>query len=990
MAALPLLCTSTSLESTGNVFLQTYVTSWEPRPVAQFRILSRKLELTGVRYRIRQNDSRWSDWWREGKVITIGKKEFPIFNLPIEELIPGTYQIQLDLRTPLGAEFVETVLRVPYVARFTGEEKIIMDNRIDDWPHVRHHRYSKDKSVDVHKILEQQKVLFCWDMENLYLYISQAADVPSITIDALPSNPGKYTYHINIKKGAYEISIPWRKIYPGGPYIGSVLRLGIGKALPDVDLLLLGSGKPMYFGALIVSHGAGGDDQGPPKEILEALYKMVGFRDIDTAKEQEGVTYVRCGFNEPDLLPFTDKERVFIEDLEPQVERIRREKPDAKIIAGKFCAGDPGIIRSMYAAGFRDNFDVLEIHPYSNNPRTGCDMGGVVASHETLVELGMGHKRIFLGEGWGPTRILPQVSRTQHDAPVSPEEADYHRQYFWNGYRCLVTPRVDYNPEWVLGATYFTFNDNVGGTYWRLAATPHYNAKGEIDYYLVGVVAFPNLESMNPFFCNGGLVDFYGNPKGSWLFDFPPSLPDVRIIASWNEKYILQNKEYLIPVDIINATTQNIKILSLELNHRTYKFRGKVVSKISPSLSEMTLAPGEIVKTNISFHVEEGIPEALRLAIELEYLFNDVKYVSDAIIRTEIKPPIEAFSTPDVVVLEPLTGENKSTIILQNNTDETKNIILFPKIPEQLFIDKANKRITIAPKKSVKIDILFKDKGNLLASGIYDIPIWEDGDVISVVKPIRCVYREKFSTITIDGNLSDWAEILTNKENIIPFSKEVVGVDHLELPEPFPLPSTTPKEKIKHAKAPTSVSANALCAADNNYLYISVVVEDSYHQQDYASLDIWKHDSIQIAIDPLMNGAEKRKVTPTEFLLHKKEECYSDDDYELGIALTPYGAKVYRIWAPSGVKRGEIENAKVSITRDENKGYTIYEVAIPWEEVGCGSHKINSNMKGKFLFAMDLLVNNFDGKDRYTLGCANAIAFGKYPSRFIPVMLVEY
>jgi hypothetical protein len=978
----------TNTYAAENVVLQTYVTSWEPRPVAQFRILNRKLELTYVRYRVKGEINRWSDWWRDGKVITIGKKEFPIFNLPVDNLTPGTYEAQVDLRTPLGAEYMETALRVPYVARFSGE-KIVVDNKIDDWPHTRY-KYGIDKELDIFNVLREQKVLFSWDMENMYFYIPETASVPFITIDALYSCPGKYIYRINIEKGKHEISIPWRKLYPSGPFIGSVLRVGIGKTTPDVDLLLLGSGKPMYFGALIVSDS--GDDQGPPREILEALYKMVGFRDIGAAKEYEGVTYVRCGFNEPELFHFTDREKVFVEDLNREVERIRREKHDTKIIAGKFCAGDPGIIRSMYAAGFRDNFDVLEIHPYSNNPRTGCDIGGVVASHETLVELGMGHKRIFLGEGWGPTRILPQVSRTQHDAPVTPEEADCHRQYFWNGYRCLITPTVDYNPEWVLGAIYFTFNDNVGGTYWRLAATPHYNAKGEIDYYLIGNLAFPDLESLNAFFCNGGLVDFYGNPKGSWLFDFPPSFPDVRILPTWDENYILQDKEYFIPVDIINATTQNIKILSLELNHRTYKFRGKVVSKISPSLSEVMLAPGEIKKANISFHVEECIPEALRLAIELEYLFNNVKYVSDATIRTEIKSPVEAFSTPDIVVLEPLTGENKSTIILQNNTNEIKNITLFPKCPEHLLIDKANVRISIPPKKSIKIDVLFKDKDNLLANGIYDIKIWEGGDAISVVKPIRCVYRKKHK-ITIDGDLSEWAEFLTNKENVIPFSKEV-GIDHLELPEPFPLPNHEVGRKIKHEKTSTTeFSADALCIADDDYLYLAVVVRDNYHQQDYASLDIWKQDSIQIAIDPLMNGAEKRKVTPTEFLLRKKEECYSDDDYELGVALTPHGAKAYRIWAPDGVKRGEVANAKVSVIRDENKGYTIYEIALPWEEIGCEKQRISahtfSEKKSKFVFSMDLLVNNFDGKNRYTLGCADAIAFGKYPSRFIPVMFVE-
>ena len=62
-------------------------------------------------------------------------------------------------------------------------------------------------------------------------------------------------------------------------------------------------------------------------------------------------------------------------------------------------------------------------------------MGEVVASHEALAALGMGYKRIYLGEGWGPTRLTHDAPRKKHDDPVSPKEADLQRQYYWNGYR---------------------------------------------------------------------------------------------------------------------------------------------------------------------------------------------------------------------------------------------------------------------------------------------------------------------------------------------------------------------------------------------------------------------------------------------------------------------------------------------------------------------------------------------------------------------------
>jgi hypothetical protein len=939
------------------------------------------------------------------------------------------------------------------VARFAGEP-ITIDNDLSDWPQSRFGTVKQDMT----------ETWFAWDAEFFYVGSPSEHDWNLVLdFDLLPG--AKQLQRLYVESGKREIAVRWDKLFPATPQLGQVLPFVEGAPSPSPllqdpifggeynELLFVGGGLPIYFGATWVSGEPGHDDQGPPRPVLRSvedripgincrsdgiswgdvekvdpgdgpstydwtpirrmhnltypgmLYVGIGtwndwaeeIRESEPERyrklrdrflkacvnelEKWGVEYYSAGWNEPELFHFTDKVSRFVDDLNATVDPLREAMPDARVIAGKFCGGDPSNIRSFVRGGFRDNFDVLDIHPYSNDYRTGCAMGGVVAAHEVLEELGMGHKRIFLGEGWGPTRNLHDKARSRHDAPVSREEADFMRQYYWNGYRCLTQPREDYNPEWVLGAKFFTFNDNIGMTYWRVNARPHYNAQGEIDYYLLSHLAFKSLDNMDPRFWNGGLVDFYGQPKGPWLYDFPPSLPQVRVTAEMDGDYVLRDRPVPLRVKIANAESQTVTNLLLEVRHRTETFRKGVVSGTTPdSFPNVLGALKTLEPEGVTALVEGGRPGPLRLAVELEYDWKGKRYTSDAIIRTELRDDVDVMISQERLVMGKDDTSITAEITLRNNLPEPVSGQLFSSVPEGVSAKVTPGSVSLEPGESetyaVGID------ASEAPAGLHTFDIgWGEHQGLAVLKPLACPRVKK--TITVDGDLSDWPEMDPVRSSILFTGAQ--GFDSLELPVPFPVPTPPGRKKKSEPLQPqvdtsgNNLNARAICAWDEDFLYLGAVVDDAKHYQPYDELDVWKADSLQVAFDPLLDGAPGKTATVAEKRTESYYEGFAPDDYETGIALTPNGPQFTLIHTPPGVPAGSVEGVDVVVNYTGK--HAVYEVAIPWDSLQ------NMEPKAGKVFGMDILVNDSDGADRYTLGWADAIGAGKYPSRYVPVWL---
>jgi hypothetical protein len=96
---------------------------------------------------------------------------------------------------------------------------------------------------------------------------------------------------------------------------------------------------------------------------------------------------------------------------------------------------------------------------------------------------------------------------------------------------------------------------------------------------------------------------------------------------------------------------------------------------------------------------------------------------------------------------------------------------------------------------------------------------------------------------------------------------------------------------------------------------------------------IWRGDSVQIALDPGLEGGS----------------VYDDNDVELGAALTPQGVL-------SHVFAGRISGYSTLVTRPD-PNHTIYEVAIPLAELGIDG-------KPGARLGFNVIANDADGGER--------------------------
>ncbi|MCL5102830.1 MAG: hypothetical protein M1133_01775 [Armatimonadetes bacterium] len=142
----------------------------------------------------------------------------------------------------------------------------------------------------------------------------------------------------------------------------------------------------------------------------------------------------------------------------------------------------------------------------------------------------------------------------------------------------------------------------------------------------------------------------------------------------------------------------------------------------------------------------------------------------------------------------------------------------------------------------------------------------------------------------------------------------------------------------------------------------SLVLNDGTHvpaKNDVAILDA---DSVQIAFDPLLDGAKS------------PSGGYRDDDVEIALS----EARLVRTKRSSSAPRDGGES-DVRFLRENNKSY--YEVHIPWAELLPFKPE-----KGK-MFAISILVNDSDGSKITQYEFGGGIAGNGDPRRFVPVVL---
>ena len=144
-------------------------------------------------------------------------------------------------------------------------------------------------------------------------------------------------------------------------------------------------------------------------------------------------------------------------------------------------------------------------------------------------------------------------------------------------------------------------------------------------------------------------------------------------------------------------------------------------------------------------------------------------------------------------------------------------------------------------------------------------------------------------------------------------------------------------------------NAKASFEWDKKNLYLKIEVEDETFYQTCNDGAVWQMDSLQIAFDthPEFNAVYE----PLAGVATKKIS-------DIAIAKTPEGNLVWRHNTFNGaeLKLGNVSSAfDIDIVRNKSKKTTVYNLVIPWKEIGLDKVK-----KGKPI-GISILVNDSDG-----------------------------
>ncbi len=161
---------------------------------------------------------------------------------------------------------------------------------------------------------------------------------------------------------------------------------------------------------------------------------------------------------------------------------------------------------------------------------------------------------------------------------------------------------------------------------------------------------------------------------------------------------------------------------------------------------------------------------------------------------------------------------------------------------------------------------------------------------------------------------------------------------------------------------PADLSGTVWYTWDDDNLYLSADIADDLHDQPSQGSTIWQGDSIQFTVAA---GAPGEATAWNE----------------IGVALTASGPQLYR-WLSVSDGAGIVPGARVAITRDDDAGRTVYEVAVPWSRLG-------GVTPGSGLVSSSLLVNEADGAGRAGyLGWGSGIATEKDSALFNALRLL--
>ncbi|MCS6777154.1 MAG: sugar-binding protein [Chloroherpetonaceae bacterium] len=232
--------------------------------------------------------------------------------------------------------------------------------------------------------------------------------------------------------------------------------------------------------------------------------------------------------------------------------------------------------------------------------------------------------------------------------------------------------------------------------------------------------------------------------------------------------------------------------------------------------------------------------------------------------------------------------------------------------------------------------------------GLYAVPITLEngGRVLSALSvlvgvPVACRYMR--AQPEIDADLKEWTDAFP------------IGMGQAE------------QVRLKMWGGLRDLSAIAYTGWDTRYLYVACAVADDVPGTSYPAMDLWRGDSLQVAVSALRRSAGAGGG-------------YGPGDHEFGFALIAGEPVAVRFHGENG-RVGPVSEIRVAVRRDGDRMF--YEVAIPWKELAPVRPEPGT------VLGLSLLVNDDDGHGRGYIEWGGGIGDVKRPEQFPPLRLVR-
>lgn len=212
------------------------------------------------------------------------------------------------------------------------------------------------------------------------------------------------------------------------------------------------------------------------------------------------------------------------------------------------------------------------------------------------------------------------------------------------------------------------------------------------------------------------------------------------------------------------------------------------------------------------------------------------------------------------------------------------------------------------------------DDGNIVASS---------DEVMSFTTVVKA--ENPIDVASFDGDISDW-------EDAYPI--------YINAPK-----NVTQKESWDGAEC----STRAFMKWDENNLYILADVYDEAYLQEFAGVNMWQGDCIQLSLDPKNDG--------------KSKDGYGVDDYELGFSYTSNGNEFYSWYSPNSLTGGVVDWFK--IIRNNDLHISRYLIKLDKSII------TTLDLKEGNVLGMNMAINDADilGREnfyQFTLGTADS------------------